>query len=277
MDRFVSAERSHQTMGFYDGSDLPNYWTLAQHFTLADRFFSSYLGPSLPNHLYLFAAQSGGETANRSRPPRGGWTFPALTDRLDAAGISWKCYDGSSPPRPFSAMDPLAGFRNVGQNEAALSRIVPNTELFLDLRDGNLPSVSWVLPNAEESEHPMTDVRVGMWYVTAVANALMKSPCWRNSVLVVTWDEYGGFFDHVAPPRVDGDGYGIRVPALIVSPYARQGHVDHTVYDFASILRLIENRFGLEPLADRDRNASDLGAALDLSQQPLAPLLITGP
>jgi phospholipase C len=174
-------------------------------------------------------------------------------------------------------MNPLAGFKTVSGDRDALSRVVANTELFLDLRDGSLPPVSWVLPNAEESEHPMTDVRVGMWYVTAVANALMKSPYWLNSVLVVTWDEYGGFFDHVPPPRVDGDGYGMRVPALIVSPYARQAVIDHTLYDFASILRFIENRFGLEPLAERDRKANDLGSALDLTQAPLEPFLIRGP
>jgi phospholipase C len=277
MDRFVSAERTPLTMGYYDSSDIPNYWTLAARFTLADRFFSSYLGPSMPNHLYIFGASAAGESANRRRPPRGGWAATTLTDRLDAAGVPWRCYDGSPAKRPFSALNPLLGFRSFQEAPVRGSRVVANAELFRDLHDGTLPPVSWILPNAEESEHPMTDVRVGMWYVTSVVNALMKSPCWSSSVLVITWDEYGGWYDHVAPPRVDDDGYGIRVPAIIVSPYARAGSIDHTVYDFTSVLRYVESLHGLEPLTERDRGANSIGASLDLGQAPIPPDPITIP
>jgi phospholipase C len=277
MDRFVSAEHSRETMGFYTEQELPNYWAYARQFTLADNFFSSFMGPSLPNHLYLFAAQAGRETGNPRRPPRGGWTFPSLIDGLEAASVSWKCYDGSGSPRPFSALDPILGLTSLMRDEALAARVVPNEALFRDLREGTLPAVAWILPNVEESEHPMTDVQVGMWYVTSVVNALMKSSSWKNTVLVVTWDEYGGFFDHVTPPRVDSSGLGIRVPAIIISPFSRPGFVDHTLYDFSSVLRFIEERFAVPPLGARDAGANSIVGSLDLSRAEGAPFLIAAP
>ena len=274
MDRFVSAERSRDTMGYYDGSDIPNYWAYARHFALADRFFSSAMGPSLPNHIYCVAATSEGVTTNLDRPPGEGFTFPSLPESLQAAGISWKCYVGGKDPMAFSALNPLAGFRSIRRDPSLKARMVRTASLFRDLRDGSLPSVSWVFPSPEESEHPLSDVQVGMWYVTEVVNAVMKSPYWPNTVVVVTWDEYGGFFDHVAPPRVDEAGFGPRVPALVISAYARAGAVDHTSYDFASVLRLIEDTFHVAPLGPRDAQAASMAGALDPGQAPLAPLII---
>jgi phospholipase C len=272
MDRFVTAEGSRETMGYYDGGDLPAYWALAGRFTLADRFFSSFMGPSLPNHLHALAAQSAGESSNRERPPRGGWHFPTLADRMEEAGVSWKAYDGSAGKDPFSALNPILGFASVRGDPRKRAKVVPVRELFRDLRDGTLPSFSWVFPNAEESEHPLTDVRVGMWYTAAIVNAVMKSTAWGSTLIVVTWDEYGGFFDHVPPPRLDGDGLGFRVPALFISPYARPGIVDHTTYEFASVLAFVERRFGLAPLGVRDRNAADIGGSLDMGQEPNPPV-----
>ncbi len=277
MDRFVSAEHSTQTMGYYDGSDIPNYWAYARHFTLADRFFCSSTGPSLPNHLFALAASAGDVTANRIMPPAGGYGFPSLAERLEQAGVSWKVYDGGANAGSFSPLDPFSGFSSVMKSEALRSRLVPNAQFFRDLRAGDLPSVAWLFPNPEESEHPLTDIRVGMWYVTAVANALMKSPYWRTTVLVVSWDEYGGFYDHVPPPLVDGQGYGIRVPALVISSRARPGNVDHTTYDFSAVLKLMERQFGVSPLSTRDAEANDMGLSLDMSQPPLTPVLIGAP
>jgi phospholipase C len=274
MDKFVTAERSTDTMGYYDGADIPNYWAYARYFALDDMFFSPSTGPSLPNHLFALAASAGDTATNTLRPPSGGYTFSSLAERLSQAGVSWKVYDGRTDPGSFSALDPFCGFSAVMKSRALRSRLQTNAALFRDLRSGHLPQVAWIFPNAEESEHPMTDIRVGMWYVTAVANALMKSPYWKTTVLVVSWDEYGGFYDHVAPPRIDGQGDGIRVPALIISSRARPGYVDHTPYDFCSVLKLIENTFGVQPLSARDAAAQDVGGSLDLSRPPLAPLLI---
>ncbi len=275
MDGFVSAEGSRETMGYYDGRDLPAYWEYARRFTLADRFFSSFAGPSLPNHLYAVAAQADGVLTNRVAPGIR-FDFPTLPERLSAAGISWKCYDGSPGPRGFLPLDPLRGFRDYATSTALRSGIVPTRDLFRDLRAGTLPAVAWIFPSVEESEHPPMDIRTGMWYVATVVNALMKSPYWSTSVLVLTWDEYGGFYDHVRPPNPDDQGYGLRVPAIVISPYARPGFVDHATYDFTSVLRMIEDIFHVPPLSERDARARSLGETLRLSQRPLAPVLWEG-
>ncbi len=198
-----------------------------------------------------------------------------MVDLLGRARVSWKYYEGDRPER-FGLWNPLPGFANFRGNRALLSHLVPNIEYFQDLRRGTLPAVSWIVPNGPESEHPPANLQVGMWYVTAFVNALMKSPYWANTVLVITWDDYGGFYDHVAPPQVDAFGYGPRVPTLILSPYARRG-IDHTQYDFTSVLRFIEERFALPPLTERDRTANSLARSLELRQAPLAPFLITAP
>jgi phospholipase C len=194
---------------------------------------------------------------------------------LTDAGVSWKYYGGSRPKSRVLPLEPLRGFRAFRSRGELASSLVLNTELFRDLRDGSLPSVAWVIPNVQESEHPPMNVQVGMWYVTTVVNALMKSPYWKTTLLVLTWDEYGGFYDHVAPPVLDRYGDGMRVPTIIISPYARPGYIDHSVYDFSSVLRYIEDRFGLSPLTTRDATAPDLRAALNLRQQPLPPFQIT--
>jgi phospholipase C len=276
MDRFVTAEGSRDTMGYYDRTDIPNYWLYAEHFTLADHFFCSAIGPSLPNHLFAVSAQSLGVTSNISRPPDDGFTALTLPERLEEAGVSWKCYVGDKDTRAFSALNPLPGFSAFRRNAGLREHLVANTTLFRDLRDGTLPNVSWVFPNGEESEHPLTDVRVGMWYVTAVVNALMKSGAWKDTVLVVSWDEYGGFYDHASPPRVDDAGYGPRVPALVISPYARPG-IDHAEYDFTSVLRFIEDRWGIASLSPRDAHARSIAGTLDMDRSPAAPLLIEAP
>lgn len=270
MDRFVSAERTRDTMGYFDSRDIPNYWEYARRFTLADRFFSSFAGPTLPNHLFLVAGQSPNVSRNIPRPPGQGFGFTSLADELESAGISWKCYVGARNPLSFGAMNPLAGFASLRDLPDRFASIA---SLFHDLQSGSLPSVAWVFPSNEDSEHPPLDVRVGMWYVTAVANALMKSPYWSDSVMIVTWDEYGGFFDHVAPPVRNGVTLGPRVPALIISPWVRPGFVDHATYDFSSILRFVEERFGLPPLTAWDRDAASLGQAMD-SEPHAEPLII---
>jgi phospholipase C len=274
MDHFVAAEGSPETLGYYDSRDIPNYWAYAKRFALADRFFSSFAGPTLPNHLFAVAAQSPGVEENISRPPEAGFRFTSMPDVLEKAGVPWKCYVGQKNPRRFDALNPLAGFPSLVRGSGT-SRLVSSGELFRDLRSGTLPSVAWIFPSAEECEHPLTDVRIGMWYVTAVINALMKSSSWQNTVLVVTWDEYGGFFDHVAPPTRNGIMLGPRVPALIVSPWARPGFVDHTEHDFTSILRYVEDLFGVSPLTKWDGGAQSIGSMLDSSPHP-EPLLIPG-
>lgn len=268
---------THAALGFFDGRDIPNYWAYAQHFTLADHFFSSLMGPTMPNRFYTVAGQSDGVITNVSKPPPDGFDVVSLPQVLSAHGISWKYYVGAQDPQAFSPFNPLPGIRAFHQNPGLRSHLVRNTQYFQDLRQGTLPAVSWLAPDMAESEHPPGDIQVGMWYVTSVVNALMESPYWNDSVVIVTYDEAGGFYDHVVPPLVDQYGFGERIPALIISPYARAGVVDHTVYSHASVLRLIENRFDLASIGKREAEANSIGTALNLRQRPLAPFEITQP
>jgi phospholipase C len=261
------------TLSYYDYHEIPNYWEYARRFTLCDGFFSSLAGPSEPNHLYALAAQSGGMANNGylgvdSTP--GVYNFATMIDLLSASKISWKYYT-EQPPQTHTLWNPLPGFVNVQQNPALQANMVSTTELFTDLHDGNFPQVSWVIPTYGDSEHPPYSSVQGMWHVTQVVNAIMDSPYWKHTAIIVVWDDFGGFYDHVPPPQVDRYGYGPRVPALVISAYAKRGYISHTTYDFTSPLKLIETRFGLAPLTDRDRNANDMLDCFNFSLKPSPP------
>ncbi len=276
MDAFVYAEKSVDTMGYYDGTDIPNYWDYAKRFVLLDNFYSSLMGPSLPNHLYIMSGQSGGIVKNMEEPPQGGFNFPVIAYELERAGVTWKYYDGKADPQQFSLWNPLPGFRAFMDDKQLMTHLVNGTDLYQDLRNGTLPTISWIVPNGEESEHPPADIQLGMWYVTDIVNALMKSPYWNNTALIIAWDDYGGFYDHVPPPRVDTYGYGPRVPAILISRYLDAGKVDHSEYDFTSVLRFIEDHLNIAPLAARDGQSPDIGKSFDLTKSA-APFIISAP
>ncbi len=278
MDGFVWAEHSPDTMGYYDRTDIPNYWQYASEFALDDNFFSSLMGPSLPNHLYTISATSGGLIKNISKPPKAGFNFATLAQLLGKSNISWKYYDGKPNPHQFSLWNPLPGYTAFEKNKALMSRVVQSSQLFTDIRDGTLPQVAWIVPNGTESEHPPQNIQLGMWYTTDLINALAKSKYWKDSMVVLTWDDYGGFYDQVPPRQVDKYGYGPRVPAIIISPYAKKGFIGHTTYDFTSVLKFIEDRFGIPPLTSRDAQANNMLASLNFSQKPLpAPVILPQP
>ncbi|HEY6270845.1 MAG TPA: alkaline phosphatase family protein [Terriglobales bacterium] len=307
MDGFVWAEGSAYTLGYYDDRDIPNYWNYARHFTLCDRFFSSMNGPSFPNHAYTVAAQAGGLLGNASTLEQledelddpDGFSFASMVDLLAQARISWKYYIETGPPpadgqeatradhylwypdpKQFTLWNPLPGFKTVRENPAIMAHLVGQAEYFADLRQGTLPQVSWLIPRFNDSEHPpgwMAPVSQGMWYVTKLINALMDSPYWKDSVVFLTWDDYGGFYDHVPPPVVDAFGYGPRVPTLVISPFAKPGYISHQTYDFTSMLKFIEGRFGLPHLTARDHQADDMRDCFDFNRPPGAPLAIPIP
>ncbi len=266
------------TLSYYDWHEIPNYWEYARRFTLCDAFFSSLAGPSEPNHLYTVAAQSGGLVNN---PPRniagqdGVYTFPTMAELLEKSGVSWKYYDEKPDPHKHTLWNPMPGFRAFQKSPALMSHLVGLTQFYQDAKTGNLPNVCWIVPTAMDSEHPPADSARGMRHVTDLVNAVMRGPDWKDTVIIVTWDDYGGFYDHVAPPQIDQYGYGPRVPTLVISPYARQGSICHTPFDFTSPLKLIEERFGLAPLATRDASAHDMLDCFDFRQKPLAPDIIT--
>ena len=295
MDGFVWAEGSSYTMGYYDEQDIPNYWNYARHFTLCDRFFSSEMGWSLPNHLYTVAAQSGGlvgiagtlEQVEDALDDPDGFSFASMVDLFEKTHVSWKHYveppypgAHGSQPKEFSIWNPLPGFKRIRDDPGLMAHLLDIKEYFHDLQAGTLPDFAWIIPNFPDSEHPpeqAAPVAQGMWYVTNLLNALMKSPYWKDTAVFLTWDDYGGFYDHVPPPPVDAFGYGPRVPTIVISPYAKSGYVSHYVYDFTSTLKFAEERWGLKHLTARDHFADDMRDCFNFEQTPIPPLVIPVP
>lgn len=254
MDAFIYSEGNEQTLCYFDGADLPHYWNAASSYVLCDRYFTSVMSESAPNHLYLVAGTAGGLINDRvpSSLP-----FPPVFEQLDRKGISWKVYGFTSWYKSFQYVQSSGG---------SASNFAPAASFASDVSAGNLSDVSWIIGAPGGDEHPPKDVQAGQDSVAKhIVNRLGNSGYWKTLALFITWDDYGGFYDHVAPPQVDKYGYGFRVPCLVISPYAREGYVDSTVNDHTSILRFIEERYGLSPLSTRDRAANPMLEAFDFN------------
>ena len=267
-------------LGYMDGTVIPNYWSYAAHFTLCDEFFSSVLGASFDNHLYNVAAQCGDELKGPSVVPPGEpfqaiFFFPCIVDLLRNAPITWKYYSNNNPTIE-TQWNPLPGFReHLGKGYDLNSHLAITDDFIKDVQSGALPQVCWITPHPDLSEHSPNNVQDGMWYVTGLINAVMKSPYWNSCAIIVTWDDSGGLYDHVPPPQVDTLGFGFRVPALVISPWSRSGVVVHTLYDLTSPLALLETKYGLPALTKRDGSSNSMLDCFDFSQTPLSPLIIT--
>ena len=168
---------------------------------------------------------------------------------------------------------PLLSFDRFIEDPELFSNIVPMETFYEDLRQGTLPAVSYMLALGA-TEHPLTSLESGQVFVKTVLQALMRSEAWHESAFLLTYDDWGGWYDHVPPPQVDEYGYGFRVPALLVSPFARPGHIDSTVHDFTSILGFIEENWGLAPLADRDAQANSIRSAFDFDSPARDPVIV---
>ncbi|HYK84419.1 MAG TPA: alkaline phosphatase family protein [Ktedonobacteraceae bacterium] len=282
---------------------IPNYWAMAQNYVLDDRAFTSLEGPSYPNRLYTMAGASGPDlqhSAIENPGSNGPWgcdapttttvklyngtytypcfSFPTLADEMTTAGVSWKYYapiQGESgyiwnAPDSFSQ----ERFTSEWQND------VPWQQFATDATSGNLPAFSWLVPPGGYSDHPTASICKGENWTTNAINAVMNGPDWASTVIVLTFDDWGGFYDHVAPPQVDGVGYGPRVPFMVISPYAYASdnasnpHVSHDQVEFSSVLKLAEEVFNLPSLGTRDTTAGDLLNLLDFSQvhNPALPM-----
>jgi phospholipase C len=311
MDGFLSAARDNPAvMYYYDNGSLPYLWTYAKDYVLSDQYFTSAKSYSQPNHWYMIAANSPQISLIQGAPQEKKACFDAKTgqltmatctyinqaqeiqtmaDLLTAHGISWKYYDAPIPQGatlakaiegrckgcdPWNYWNPLDAKNSSYTDPAYTSNIVARQQLFYDLGNGTLPAVSWVIPSGGISDHPPANVTLGMWWITDVVNSVMQSKYWRNTAIFVLWDDYGGFFDTVVPPTVDGNGLSFRTPALIISPYARTGYLDHTVYDFESTLKFVEWAFSLPSLTQRDATANNPTAAFNFAGQPGAPHII---
>lgn len=282
----------------YHQSDIPLYWSYAKHFTLDDHFFATILGASFPNHLVTIAASS----ANTFDNPRGqthhAWgcdggkyslvaaanpatgknylvkpcfDIPTMADTFQRYHVSWRYYAPSKYRSGYiwSAFDAI---HHVRYSPLWKSNVHTDTSFIPDVKKGKLPAVSWLVTSEEQSEHPPYSMCVGENWVAKQINAVMASKYWSSTLVVLTWDDFGGFYDHVAPPRLDYLSLGIRVPTILISPYARKGYIDHHPQEFDSILRFIEDDYHLPSLTSRDRNAASLISGLNFKQRSLGPL-----
>jgi phospholipase C len=247
MDGFF-ANDGRLALGYYTAADLPFYYRLFESSTLCVNYFCSVLGPTYPNRFYLAAGTSGGITTNNVFG-YGVLDYPIILDLLEAAGVSWKVYNIGLDDVPTGESDNVFVFWKRWAHD---SRTVAVKEDYLkDLLLDRLPEVSFIIPSFSMhlDEHPPADVSVGMGLQHELITALRQSAAWASSAYIHTYDEGGGFFDHVPPPQVDAFGLGIRVPTWVISPFARPRHLEPALYEHTSILKFIEAVFGLPTLA----------------------------
>lgn len=289
MDGFVVAQTTGRVdgtgaMGFYRPSDLPVTSQLADQGVLFDHWFSAEPGNGIANRVF---ALTGVTVPEVSQVPAAGWPdLPVVFDRLQAAGVSWKVYVENYEPALSLATAgrtelrggqvarvPLLAMARYEKDPALMSHVADLDTYYSDLAAGTLPAVSWIVTTAS-TERPPTDPTVGQRAVRSVVNALEESRDWGSSAFLLTYDSSGGWYDHVAPPVEKGYALGMRVPTILVSPYATAGTVDHTDLDSASVLRFIETNWSLLPLGARDSAAPDLATAFSFQAVPRAAAVV---
>lgn len=268
-----AAGATPDVMGWHDAREIPNYWAYAQNFVLQDKMFEPNASWSLPSHLFMVSGWSAkcsqpGDPAscvNALDGPSGlnvsknDYAWTDLTYLLYKANVSWAYYlsEGSEPdcaddamlcqPKPQSRnvpgiWNPLPAFDTIKQ-DGQEGNIQTLDKYLAAAKNGTLPAVSWIVPENTVSEHPPAKISNGQAYVTQLINAAMQGPDWNTTAIFLAWDDWGGFYDHVAPPKVDQNGYGLRVPGLVISPYAKQGYIDHQILSFDAYLKFIEDDF----------------------------------
>jgi phospholipase C len=316
--------RRPNVMSYHDGSQIRNYWAYARNFVLQDRMFEPNWGWSLPAHLWLVSGWSAQcrdpyrprtcRTDLGTRPatpllrhPHGplyGWTD--LTYLLHKYRVKWasyvekgpapdclagpiRCYTRLEGQRTPRFWNPLADFTDVRQDDEREAAQESLSDFYAAAADGSLPNVSWVTPNWADSDHPGAPILQGQAWVTGLVNAVMRGPDWKSTAIFLAWDDWGGFYDHVEPPVIDSSGYGLRVPGLVISPYARRGFVDHQTLSFDAYLKFIEDDFlhgrRIDPKTDgrpdrrpdvreNERILGDLVRDFDFRQKPRRPFLL---
>ena len=317
--------RHPDVMGYHDAREIPNYWAYARNFVLQDHMFEPDASWSLPAHLFMVSEWSARCTTHDPRscvnalqspgsppdakgnvghvPPIYAWTD--LTYLLHRHKVSWRYYvfTGTEPDCEDDGMvcesvpqgaktpgiwNPLPWFDTVQQDRQS-GNVVTLSSYFRATRTGKLPNVSWIDPTGSVSEHPPGLVSAGEKYVTRLVNAAMSGPEWKSTAIFIAWDDWGGFYDHVVPPAVDANGYGLRVPGIVISPYARRGFVDHQTLSFDAYAKFIEDDFlrsrRLDPKTDgrpdprpdvRERapQLGNLARDFDFKQKPRRPLIL---
>ena len=288
-----------RALGYFDGTDLPFYWDLAQTFAFSDHHFCSVLGPTFVNRLYFMGGSSVGRIdngpADTARAPTDSGEYNIFM-QLDRAGVEWRYYYETVPA--IWGTYPMYGLHPRRRDKAR-----PMAEFWDDLAAGNLPPVVYIDPGFEimnriesTDEHPPANPQQGQAWVRSVVTAVMDSPVWQETAVIVTYDEHGGFYDHVPPPEACAPGdyppdleggsidagfdrLGFRVPLYVVSPWSRAGYVSDQVTDLTSVLRLVQARFGLPALTARDANAWPMLDMFDFDAPPfmVPPTLAEAP
>jgi len=285
----------------YSQSDLPNYWALAKAYTLADHMFASTGGPSFPNHLftvspiptgtisnpvttlgptYIWGCDAASSTTVQILHTDGSvttkfpcYTVASLADVLQDQGVTWKYYAPSAGQVGYmwSALNAISSIR---KSSLWTTNVVPYTQFQQDALAGNLPEVSWLVPDSSISDHPPSSLCAGENWTIKQINAIMQGPNWASTAIFLVWDDFGGFYDHVPPPTLDAYGLGIRVPLIVISPYAKTNNISHTRYEFASVIKFIEKNWGLPSMNGRDVNATNLMDAFNFTGTPAAAKIL---
>jgi phospholipase C len=316
--QYLGPELQPDVMSYHTKHEIPNYWAYAHHYVLQDHMFAPSDSWTLPSHLFLVSAwaatctdaydpmschsdlelKSAAATEKKGpQVPFYAWTD--ITWLLHRAGVSWAYYVGNNtciaPPctdknghHTVYQQNPLPGFTDVHQTDQ-LDNVTGHKAYYAAAANGTLPSVSWVMPYSGVGEHPPYSIAPGQKFVTNIINAAMKGPDWSSTAIFLTWDDWGGFYDHVKPLKVDLNGYGIRVPGLLISPWARSGMIDHQTLSFDAYLKFAEDLFmnsqRLDPKTDgrpdsrptvREdvKQLGDLLKEFDFSQTPNPPLVL---
>jgi len=284
---------------YTDPSDIAPYWTIAKQYVLAEHMFTTQGSASFTAHQDLIRggttlssglaivdyptkdpwgcdAPKGTVTSlitagDQLKPDQGPFpcfTYDTLRDLLDAKSISWKYYTPSITEAGmwWNAYDAIKAVRY--GSEWTNNVISPQTEIFSDISNGTLPAMSWLIPDADDSDHPANTSDTGPSWIASVVNAIGKSKYWKSTVIIIVWDDWGGFYDNLNPQQYPYGGLGFRVPALIVSPYAKQDYVSQTYYEFGSILKYVEQNWDLGSLGTSDKRATSIIDCLDYSQKP---------
>jgi phospholipase C len=285
---------ANYSMSYFTGKTIPDYWDLASHFALDANFYSSILSYSYPQHLFAVAAKAQKSCAIGECSPVFDLTYPTIVNELNASGIDWKYYSGGwSDSNQCKQLTPkdrglailynvLTDFPRVQLSASTCHRIQNLTDFFSGLKNGYLPQVSWVIPNVTVSDHPgpIASLQRGQQYITSIVDSIESNQTlWNSTAIFLTWDDFGGYSDHMVPKQVDQFGYGFRVPLIVISPYVISGgifygRVSGTQEDFSSFLSTIESNWGLGHLTDRDADEAPLWYMFNFNQKPLAPLLL---
>jgi phospholipase C len=271
MDGF-EANSGTQAMTYFSSSQFAIEWDWAELYAVGDSYYASCLCETDPNRLISLAGYAAGMMMDGGPPPY----IPvnqSIMGELNNYGVTWAYYVDA----PAVSNYPLNFFTGIDKYSG---NVQSWDDFYSALSGGTLPSVSWVMPvggtSPGVSQHPEENVMEGEQWLLGIVNSAMRSSVWNSTAIFITFDDYGGWYDHVPPPQVDAYGYGFRVPCLVISPYARQGMIDHVQSDFTSLLKFVETTFSLHPLSSRDAAASNMMEAFDFAQAPRSPLVLPG-